>query len=118
MTRICRSEGITDQQLAEAIADAERGLIDADLGGGIIKQRIARPGQGKSGGWRTIIGYRAKQRAVFVYGFAKSQLDNISAKQIADLKITAAGFLTASDTKLAAELARETLKEVPYGKKD
>ena len=65
--RFAKSENITDAQLAEVIADAERGLIDADLadlGGGVIKLRIARPGDGKSGGFRTLIAYRAKARAV------------------------------------------------------
>ena len=70
--RFAKSEGITDALLVAAIKSAERGLIDADLGGGIIKLRIARPGKGKSGGFRTLIAYKVKARAVFLYGFAKS----------------------------------------------
>jgi hypothetical protein len=58
--------------LLEAIARAERGLIDADLGGGLIKQRVARQGQGRSGGYRMILAYRMKDRAVFLYAFAKT----------------------------------------------
>jgi hypothetical protein len=54
------------------IERAERGIIDADLGGGLIKQRVARPGQGRSGGFRMIVVYRTKERAVFIYGFAKT----------------------------------------------
>ena len=71
VARFCKSEAITDGQLTDAIARAERGLINADLGGGLIKQRVARPGKGKSGGWRTLIAYRKGQRAVFLFGFAK-----------------------------------------------
>lgn len=59
--------------LCQAVRGAERGLIAANLGGGIIKQRIARPGQGKSGGFRTLIVFRAGTRAIFVHGFAKSE---------------------------------------------
>jgi hypothetical protein len=58
--------------LAEAIARAERGMVDAALGGGLIKQRVARQGQGKSGGWRTLIAYRKGDRAVFLFGFART----------------------------------------------
>jgi hypothetical protein len=118
VTRFVKAEGISDQRLADAIARAERGLIDADLGGGLIKQRIARPGQGKRGGWRTVIAYRQGQLSVFLFGFAKNDLDNIDPNQLAGLRTLAAGFLTASDAMIAAELKRETLKEVPYGKKD
>jgi hypothetical protein len=50
LARFARHERITDVSLREAIARAERGLIDADLGGGLIKQRVARQGQGRSGG--------------------------------------------------------------------
>ena len=55
--RFAKSEAIGDDKLAAAVAGAEKGLIDADLGGGLIKLRIARPGQGKRGGWRSIIAY-------------------------------------------------------------
>jgi hypothetical protein len=88
------------------------------FGRGLIKQRIARQGQGKRGGWRTLIAYRQGQRSVFLLGFAKSDLDNISPDQLASFKTLATGLLAASDATIAAELKRETLKEVPYGKKD
>ena len=73
--RFAKKAGIGDAVLCEAIRNAERGLIAADLGGGIIKQRIARPGQGKSGGFRTLIVFRAAARAFFVHGFAKNEKD-------------------------------------------
>ena len=75
--RFQRREGITDRMLGKAIGNAERGLVDAGLGGGLIKQRTARPGQGKSGGYRTIIAYRRGDRAVFLFGFAKSERANL-----------------------------------------
>jgi hypothetical protein len=62
--RFARKEGIDDARLCEAIERAERGLIDDDLGGGVIMQRVARPGKGRSGGYRTLIAYRTEARAV------------------------------------------------------
>ncbi len=90
--RFARKQGIADKALLEAIERAERGLIDADLGGGVIKQRVARPGQGKSGGFRTIILYRTAERAFFVYGFVKSDRDNIDNDEEAEFK-KAAGYV-------------------------
>jgi hypothetical protein len=60
--RFARKESLADISLLKAIDDAERGLVDADLGGGLIKQRVARPGKGKSGGFRTVIAFRSKER--------------------------------------------------------
>lgn len=91
--RFARKEGIDDERLCEAIERAERGLIDADLGGGVIKQRVARPGKGRSGGFRTLIAYRTEARAIFVYGFAKSAKDNVSAAELAALKRLATEYL-------------------------
>lgn len=75
--RFARKEAIDDRSLREAVERAERGLVDADLGGGVLKQRVARTGQGKSGGYRTIVFYMKGELAIFVYGFAKSERDNI-----------------------------------------
>ena len=74
-TRFADKAGIPDLALCRAACDAERGLIAADPGGGVIKQRIARPGQGKSGGLRTSIVVGADTRAIFVHGFAKNEKD-------------------------------------------
>ncbi len=75
--RFARKEGIADAVLREAVARAENRQIDADLGGEVIKPRIARPGQGRSKGYRTVILFRRGSKAFFVYGFAKSQRANI-----------------------------------------
>ncbi len=88
--RFARKERISDTALRDAVARAEQGLIDADLGGGgVIKQRVARPGAGKSGGYRTLIIYRAAQRAVFAYGFAKNDIGNIDEQDLTRLKALA-----------------------------
>ena len=65
LARYARRERVADRSLGEAIERAGRGLIDADLGGGIIKQRVARSGQGRSGGYRMLVAYRQGARAVF-----------------------------------------------------
>ena len=78
LTTIARKAGIGDGMLCEAILAAENGLIAANLGGGVIKQRIARPGKGKSGGFRTLIVLKVAERAFFVHGFAKNEKDNLS----------------------------------------
>jgi hypothetical protein len=95
--RFARRERITDASLRQAIERAVRGAIDADLGGGLIKQRVARAGQGRSGGFRMIVAYRSAQRAVFLYGFAKNDRDSIEADQLQALRAIGANWLAASD---------------------
>ena len=110
--RFARKARLEDSALCEAVTNIERGLIDADLGGGVVKQRIARAGGGKSGGFRTIILLKAGQRAFFVRGFAKNELDNIRDDELAALKILAAQMLAYDDTALALAVAEGILMEV------
>ena len=116
--RSTKREDISDDRLADAIARAERGLIDADLGGGLIKQRVARPSKGKSGGYRTLMAYRSGQRAVFLFGFAKSERDNIGSAHASELRAAAHEILALSPGEIATKLVAQTIVEVPYGKKD
>jgi hypothetical protein len=110
--RFARKERLGDQRLCEAIARAERGLVDADLGGSLIKQRVARQGGGRSGGYRTIIAFRAAQRSAFLYGFAKNERDNIDDRELNDLKTLARHFLAFSDAQIATAQAQAELREV------
>ena len=110
--RFARRERMTDQTLRDAIANAEKGIIDADLGGNVIKQRIARPGQGKSGGYRTIIVFRKGDRAFFVYGYAKSELDNIDQGETDAFKRAAKELLALSDEQIRALIENGALTEV------
>lgn len=107
-----------DGALAKAVRDAEAGLIDADLGGGLIKQRVARPRQGKRGGYRTVIAYRRGDRAVFLYGFAKSARANIADDELEALRRRGAGLLNAADEGLEAMVALDELTEVDYGQEE
>src|ERR1700683_1281320 len=100
-TRFARKAGLDDPALRESISTAERGLIDAKLGGGVIKQRVARPGEGKSGGFRTVILYKAHELAFFVHGFAKKDQDNIQDDELAALKLLASEMLSYDDQAIA-----------------
>jgi hypothetical protein len=110
--RFARRQRVTDVSLCEAIAQAERGLVDADLGGGLIKLRAARLGQGKRGGYRVLIAFRSKLRAVFLFGFAKSELDNIDDDQLTTLRETAAVWLAANAQKIEQAVKDGLLIEV------
>ena len=116
LARFARRERITDTSLREAIERVERGLIDADLGGGLIKQRVAREGQGRSGGYRMLVAYRGQVRAVFLYGFAKNEQDNIGPDELASLREIAGAWLNADEERIAAAIKAKELQEVEHGK--
>jgi len=98
--KFARRERITDAKLCDAVRNAGRGVIDADYGGGVIKQRIARPNEGKSGGYRSIVFFCKGERAFFIYGFAKNSQDNIDESDERDFKELAKTLLTISDMEL------------------
>jgi hypothetical protein len=104
--RFARNENISDSALCEAIDRAERGLIDADLGGNLIKQRVARLGEGRRGGYRTIIAYRVENRAVFLHGFPKNAQENIAANELRAMKDAAAELLAIS-AKAVADMVKK-----------
>ena len=110
--RFARKAGITDAALCRAIREAERGLIAAEIGGGVIKQRIARPGQGKSSGFRVVIVFNAGALAVFVHGFAKNERDNIRDDELSALRRLASELLAYDDKAMARAIASGTLMEV------
>ena len=116
--RFARRERISDASLREAVRRAERGLIDADLAGGAIKQRVARPGEGRSGGYRVLIAYRAKTRSVFLFGFAKSERDNIDDDELATLRDITKGWLAANAGALARAVADGLIQEVEYDEEE
>lgn len=116
-SRFAKSEDISDNQLSDAVTEIEKGLYEADLGGGLIKKRVARKGGGKSGGYRTIVAYREGKRAFFVHGFAKNDDDNISESDLAYLKKAAKVYLNLSETEIKTAIRERELKEVTYDNK-
>lgn len=112
--RFARRERIAPEKLIDAVTRAETGLVDAVLGGELIKQRVARAGAGRSGGYRTIIAVRSGTRAVFLYGFAKSERDNIDKLELASLREIAAGLLNATEPQINDAIAKNALEEVRH----
>lgn len=110
--RYVRQERINDQGLRDAIERAERGLVDADLGGGVIKQRVARRGQGRSGGYRMLIAYRSGNRAVFMYAIAKNVRGNIDEDELATLREIGAAWLSAQPEQLEHAIREGVLEEM------
>ena len=110
--RFARKERIKDRMLWEAADRANRGLIDADLGGGVIKQRLARSGQGKSGGYRTIVVYRTRTRAIFVFGFAKSDKADLDRDELEGYRELAKVYLAKSESDMDGYVAAGALTEV------
>jgi hypothetical protein len=110
--RFARREGIEDAALREAVARAEAGQIDADFGGEVIKQRIARPVEGRSKGYRTIILFRRGAKAFFMYGFSKSQRANIDNREVEEFKDAAKHILALPEEHLAELSKRGDFVEV------
>jgi hypothetical protein len=113
--RFARAERISDGSLGEAVARAAQDLVDANLGGGVIKQRIARSGQGRSGGYRALIAYRARHRAVLLYGFAKRERENIKPDELLTLREIAGKWLAADTRGIGRALNEGVLEEVTHG---
>lgn len=105
-------EGLSDETLRTAVDEMEHGLIDAELGGHVVKKRVALAGRGKSGGARTLIAYLAGERAFFVYGFAKNTRANIKPKELEALKAYAAILLGYSEGDLDNAVKNSALNEV------
>jgi len=110
--RFARAQVIWNAVLLEAVQRLEDGQVDVDLGGGVMKQQIARPGQGKTKGYRAIILYRERDKAFFVYGFAKSDRSNIRNNEEKQFKKMAKHVLELSDPQRSALIANGQFEEV------
>ena len=110
--RFADKEGITDAELREIVNKLEVGQSDADLGGGVYKVRLARSGEGKSGGYRVVVYFRNKFRTFFVYGFTKSDRGNIDKGELKAFKADAREDFDLTDDQIKAWLERGTLIEI------
>jgi hypothetical protein len=112
--RFAAKEGITDSELKAIVNDVlEAGQAEANLGGGVYKVRLARPGEGKSGGYRVIVFFKSGFRTFFVYGFEKSDRANIGQGEERNFKKDAKDHFALTDEQIEAWLGRGTLIEVP-----
>jgi hypothetical protein len=115
--KFCRKERIGDDKLREAVRRIETGSVDCYYGDGLVKQRISRANEGKSGGYRSIIIFRKGMRSFFVYGFPKNTRDNIDKGDVRDFKQLATVLLGASEEELMALVKSGKYEEViPDGK--
>ena len=110
--KFASKNSIDDSVLIEAVERARNGLIDADLGGGVIKQRIAREGQGKSGGYRSIIIINYRDIAFFVFRFPKNERDNLRQDEEWEYREMAQSLLSMTEKDLSKLLERGKLVEV------
>jgi hypothetical protein len=104
--------GLDADALAIAVAGMERGLIDARLGGEVVKKRVALPGRGKRGGVRTLVAFRQEEKAFFIFGFAKNERANISGDELRALKFLAKELLNYSAMSLTKALQTGELIEI------
>lgn len=111
-TKFANREGIDDAALVSAVRQADDGLIGADLGGGLVKQRVARASEGKTGGYRTLIFFRHGERAVFAFGFAKSAKANLSPVELRTYKTAAKIVLGLTQAQIDTEVREGRLFEV------
>jgi len=110
--RWAKKAGLSDQELSRAVVEMVNGLVDADLGGGIVKKRVALPGQGKRGGTRTLLATNRSDRWIFVFGFEKNDRANISGKELEALKMLAGNLLALSAMQIVEAIGRGYLLEV------
>ncbi len=110
--RWMRNSELTDSQLCSAVKEMEQGLIDAHLGGGVVKKRVAVAGRGKSGGARTLVATNYKHRWFFVFGFEKNVRANISDNELEALQGIATDLLALDTSQLNAALVQEKLLEI------
>jgi hypothetical protein len=111
-TKWAIKEGVDDNAIITTIGELERGLINANLGGNVFKQRVVINSRGKSGGVRTILAYKIKDKAFFIYGFAKNSRTNITDKELKALKLYAATLLGYSEIELDKAVKNGALIEV------
>ena len=116
--RLARKHKISDDSLVDVVEKAEKGLIDADLGRHLIKQRVARPGRGAREGYRVFIAWKKGERAVFMYGFPKSERENLDDDQLTDWQDAAEIFLKLTDVQIDHAIAEGEALEVEVDEDD
>ena len=117
-TRLALREGLTNTHICQAVAEMDTGLIDANLGAGLFKKRIAMPGKGKRGSWRALIGFQTGKKAFFLYLFPKSGRDNIEDDEMKALKCLTKYYLSLKPSEIKTALQCGELIEVNCNEKE
>jgi hypothetical protein len=110
--RWARKASVTDGMLLRTAAEIESGLVNARLGGFLVKQRVARRGEGRRDGYRTIVAYRQGHRLVFLHGFAKNETENISRRELLVLAKLGEQYLAYDEATIGKLVAARLLIEV------
>jgi len=110
-----RKNNLSDDALRQAVTEMVAGLIDADLGGGVVKKRVAIQGQGKRGGARTLIATNLNDRWFFMFAFTKSERANISKAELRALQELAIDLLAFDENSLESAAQSGALMEITYG---
>ena len=110
--RFACKEGITDSELRSIVLLLEADQADANLGGGVYKVRVARSGEGKSGGYRVIVFFKSEERTFFTYAFGKSDMSNIDFGELQAFKADAKVNLSLTDEQIKDRLKNRTLIEI------
>lgn len=110
-----RKTGLTDEALCHAVAEMAGGLVDADLGGSVVKKRVALPGRGKSGGARTVVATNLGDRWFFLFGFAKNERSNIDTDELEALQELAKQYLALDEQQLVHAVGSGIFTEICDG---
>ena len=110
--RWAASEALADDALLVAVEEIRQGLIDADLGGHVVKKRIGTRGRGKSASVRTLLAIQLGEKAFFIHGFSKNERSNINQKELKALKLLASELLGYTNTALGKAMKAGELIEV------
>ena len=105
---------VTDSMLLKTAEEIETGLVDARLGGFLVKKRMAAPGRGKRGGYRVILAHRQADRLIFLYGYAKNQREDITKVEMIALQKFAEVFMQVDSSKLNEMIAKSTILEIRH----
>ena len=111
-SRWMRKTELTNSALCEAVVEMVQGLVEADLGGGVVKKRVALPGRGKSGGARTLVATNKGNRWFFVFGFEKNDRANISDQELEALQDLAQDLLARTGAQLDLAVQTSALEEI------
>ena len=110
--RWARRAEFTDAALCSAVSEMVQGLIDAELGGGLVKKRVPLPGRGKRGSTRTLVATNRSSRWYFVFGFEKNERDNITPEELSALKLLADDLLKLTDAQIDDACEAGALTEI------
>lgn len=107
-----RKTDLTDGALCLAVREMVSGLVDADLGGDVLKKRVALPGRGKRGGARTLVATRKANRWFFVFGFEKSETANVTSTELEALQLLAKQLLDLTGSQIEVAVQDESIQEI------